>query len=392
MIRRFRNSFLGFAAKLHEIRQEPYARAALVAEIQFKLVRQIKYLEKRIRSCKAAAATDEDAWENVEQYRRILVLFRMIGDCIAFTYMDRWDVKPLAYGHEPGFISGKDGLAQELKILRWASSRHIPCLLADLTNVLRHGDLYVFSNGRLPVIIEIKSPSAQKDRRTRRQLKRLQNLAEFLNTDFSSKHYQHGYSTYRIDWSNSPTYYTREAGALLSQGIQTGFAVQEVEPGLYYVVLQPDHLNELAPIIYGMHTPAVSLLNDAVLTIDCYPYYPLLLSIPESENVFRIFVWDILFLVLIDVERLRSFYKERNIGSEFHSDDRDYVADLTFPSGRTQFDDDLPVRVSRYFFGRVCYEFLSLLNWLEETIKISENGQFPALQNMPSNLRRQSDH
>jgi hypothetical protein len=110
----------------------------------------------------------------------------MIGDCIAFIYIDRWDVKPLAHGHDAGFISGKNGLAEEMKTLRLASLHEIPCLLADLTNVLKYGDFYAFSPRRMPAILEIKSPSVREDQRTRRQMKRLDNLVEFLNADFSS--------------------------------------------------------------------------------------------------------------------------------------------------------------------------------------------------------------
>jgi len=386
VIRRFRNSVLSLMAKVHELSREPYAHPEFAADIQFELIGRIKYVERRIRRWKARTATDETAWEAVEQYRRVLALFRMIGDCIAFLYIDRWDVKPLAYGHDPGFISGKKGLAQELKILRLASARKIPCLLADLTNVLRHGDLYAFSPERPPAILEIKSPLARKDQRTKRQVERLNNLTEFLTTDFSSKHYKRGNPTYRIGWSDSPTYHTGEARALLSEGIQTGLAVREVEPGLRYAVVRPHRLNHLDQIIHGMETPVASLLNDGALNLDCYAYYPLLLSIPDPENVFRLFTWEILFLVLVDIDRIRTFYEERNIGFEFHYDaDDDYVVALTFPAGTTQLDSDLPVQVSRYFFGRICCEFLSFRNWLEQSVKTAEQWTLSRHKRMSSN-------
>jgi hypothetical protein len=386
VIRRFRNSFLSLMAKVHELSQEPYARPELAAEIQFELVRRIKYVEQRIRRWKARTATDETAWEAVEQYRRALALFRMIGDCIAFLYIDRWDVKQLAYGHDPGFISGKNGLAQELKILRLAATRKIPCLLADITNVLRHGDLYAFSPDRPPVICEIKSPSAPKDRRIKRQLERLENLSDFLTTDFSSKHYKHGNPTYRIGWSDSPTYHNVEALCLLSEGIQTGFAAREIEPGLCYAVVEPRRLNELDAIKQGIQTPAASLLNDGALSLDCYPYYPLLLSIPDPEHVFRLFTWNVLFWVFVDLKRMRSFYQERNIGFEFIPDeDDDYIVALKFPSNRTQFNHDRTVKVSRYFFGRICSEFLSLRDWLEQTVKMAEDSTLLPQKTMLSN-------
>jgi hypothetical protein len=312
MISSFRNSFLGLMEKVHELSREPYKCSHLLLEIQIELIRRIKYLERRIRTTKAAALTDQTLWEKVEGYRRALTLFRMVGDCIAFIYINRWDVKPFAHGQETGFILGKRGFTHEIKIMRAVvSTIKVPCLLADITNVLKYGDLYAFSPRRPPAIIKIKSPTVCKNNRLKRQMERLKNLQEYLNTDFSSKHYKHGNPTYRISWSRTPTFYTDEARELLSKGIQTGFAVQKLEPGLYYAALRSDRLterlNELEPIARTMHTPAVSLLNEGVLDFSDYAYYPLLLSIPDSANVFQLFRWNILFVIIFDVERIRSF-------------------------------------------------------------------------------------
>jgi hypothetical protein len=135
-----------------------------------------------------------------------------------------------------------------------------------------------------------------------------------------------------------------------------------------------------------MRAPTVSLLNDDALSYDGYPYYPLLLSIPDPENVFQLFVWDILFLVIFDVQRIRSYFEERHIRFDFQDDNNnEYVAALTFPAGTTQFDDNVPVRASRHFFGRVCREFLSLQDWMDETIEIVKNPRFDASPNQRSN-------
>jgi hypothetical protein len=70
-------------------------------------------------------------------------------------------------------------------------------------------------------------------------------------------------------------------------------------------------------------------------------------------------------VIIFDVERIRSFYEERNIGFDFDYNNEHYVAALKFPPGTTQFDDNVPIWVSRYFFGRVSREFLSLRDWME---------------------------
>ena len=112
----------------------------------------------------------------------------------------------------------------------------------------------------------------------------------------------------------------------------------------------------------------------------------MLLSIPDPENVFRLFTWEILFLVLVDIDRIRTFYEERNIGFEFlYDDDEDYVVALSFPAGTTQLDSDLPVQVSRYFFRRISYEFLSLRNWLEQSVKTAEQWTLSRHKRMASN-------
>jgi hypothetical protein len=79
-----------------------------------------------------------------DDYDTILLVLRDIGDAVAFTYIDKWDIKPLCLAKEPaGFISGKEGLRLELNIFRYLKSKNKICILNDITNSIRHGDITV---------------------------------------------------------------------------------------------------------------------------------------------------------------------------------------------------------------------------------------------------------
>jgi hypothetical protein len=60
----------------------------------------------------------------------------------------------------------------------------IPCLLADLTNTIRHGDV-CFMVGADPRLVEVKT-GRKLDRRGRRQIKSIEQLQRFFETDHAS--------------------------------------------------------------------------------------------------------------------------------------------------------------------------------------------------------------
>ena len=84
----------------------------------------------------------------IEAYRHLIYIWRCFGDGIAFSYVDKHAVKHAYYETETeavkqdaGFISGKEGLKEEVLLVEDAAKAGVPSILVDLTNSIRHGDV-----------------------------------------------------------------------------------------------------------------------------------------------------------------------------------------------------------------------------------------------------------
>lgn len=120
----------------------------------------------------------------IDQYNYLLVIFRYIGDAIAFTYIDKWDIKPMAFKESAGYLSGKKGARLERKILRESFSMGVIAILNDLTNCIRYGDITVPRDGKVRILIEAKSGRKGRiDDRYERQREQAKNIINYLDTD-----------------------------------------------------------------------------------------------------------------------------------------------------------------------------------------------------------------
>ena len=124
----------------------------------------------------------------VKQSKWMLFVWRCFGDGIAFSYLDKWSLKPLLYNvHDEivkqaaGHVTGKAGLDSELVALNQLADAGIPVLLTDLTNCIRHGDICLLADND-PQLIEVKS-SSNTNRRVERQMEDLRRIHGFLETD-----------------------------------------------------------------------------------------------------------------------------------------------------------------------------------------------------------------
>jgi hypothetical protein len=101
-------------------------------------------------------------------------LLKAIGDGVAFLYLSKWDLKTMVFKEKPGFISGKEGLSLERRVLREAFARGGFAILNDLTTCLRYGDLTV-PGAEGFMIIELKSggTGARSDR-AKRQVEKIE--------------------------------------------------------------------------------------------------------------------------------------------------------------------------------------------------------------------------
>src|SRR4051794_8285147 len=170
-----KKSFQTAHALLRDIGADPGNLAAL-SSLQVLLIDEIVRAEEKIRTLKRALTRIEtkDSAEapgknaaylsnRIDRLRQLAFVWRCFGDGIAFVYMDRFALKQTYYNthnhnakQDSGFLGGKGGLEHELAVLEEGLAAGIPCLLTDLTNTIRHGDV-CFMVGPDPRLVEVKT-------------------------------------------------------------------------------------------------------------------------------------------------------------------------------------------------------------------------------------------
>ena len=139
MLARYKRWLVPLFQQVHALQAAPLAGRLLALEIQESLLHRMsraEWLFRRIRNdnktlkkeltrrdstrevsrkIKARYASNN---ERMEEQKSLLLVLRSIGDCIAFIYGDRWDLKQMVLKEEPGFLTGKSGTRLERKILR----------------------------------------------------------------------------------------------------------------------------------------------------------------------------------------------------------------------------------------------------------------------------------
>ena len=118
----------------------------------------------------------------IDEFKYVLSVFRSVGDALIFTYIERWDIKPIAFKESPGFLTGKEGFKEELRILKeWFDKKKI-AIMNDLTNNMRFGDITVIDDFHQFSLIEVKS-GAQKFKAHKKQTNKRLKLESYLETD-----------------------------------------------------------------------------------------------------------------------------------------------------------------------------------------------------------------
>jgi hypothetical protein len=202
----YKRSLVSLFGMVKALRADPYGQSETCLAIQERLLRHITYIEQKIRECHASirnlnkrlrtqqptgitkgeaqAIKNEvsDSRHKIDEYRQLLTIFREIGDALAFTYIDKYDIKPLAMKEAPGFLSQKAGLRFELKTLRTVFSLGHVGIMNDLTNCLRYGDISVPKDGTLRFLFEAKS-GKYPNSRTQRQFTKARKVINYLADD-----------------------------------------------------------------------------------------------------------------------------------------------------------------------------------------------------------------
>ncbi len=247
--------------------------------------------------------------ETVEKVRQCAYVCRCFGDSIAFSYMDKYALKHTYFSTEDtsvkkdaGFLSGKEGLNYELAFLEEALDNSVPAILADLTNIIRHGDVCLLG-GPDPYPIEVKA-SSNIGRRGRRQRKSIQKLYDFFKTDRAENF--RGLPEVKRRLVKTPEKnYWKEFNECVENARTHGHALCHPENGVYYVVtcdVDKDVGDLLSKCNFGRIW--VFSLNELKNNRSWAPYEPFLLLFSREDDVWDFIQGTVHVTVLVDMDEL----------------------------------------------------------------------------------------
>jgi hypothetical protein len=114
---------------------------------------------------------------------------RIYGDALAFGQLSTYAIRQLARstGNSPQLTGQGRGFEHTLECAEGLTDQGVPVLIADITNVLKNGDLVVCVDPNAPVLMECKLSKVKDARferlgRRGRQLSRLESIGNVLRT------------------------------------------------------------------------------------------------------------------------------------------------------------------------------------------------------------------
>jgi hypothetical protein len=339
MLKRYKQWLLALFQQVNKLREDPLDNRLLALEIQEQLLQRIGRAERLIRRIRrenklikitlAQKSTQRDlarkskarhlaGQERIEQQRTLILLLRSIGDSIAFIYGDRWDLKQMGLKEESGFITGKRGTRLERKILRKSFEVGATVVMNDLTHTLRHGDITVFRPDLWPEggspfqVIEAKSGRGGENARKSRQLAAIKQMFDYLTTD---KREADGGFWQRVSVIEHPQYHFGEATRMMTTLPQAGWLMEEVEPGLHYVLIDCARETKEYDSIFGdlFIRSRAFMISVNSMKEQSLAYYPFPLSIHNPEALFRFYNGEFVMFVIVDLERVNEVLTQDSI-------------------------------------------------------------------------------
>ncbi len=376
MLRYYRKSFCFMLDKLKNIEKNPELILDTY-ELQMYMINKIKYIEKKIFNIKNLTNTLKVSFNNnltnnqkiditkkikqynqkISDYKKLITLIKMIGDGIAFVYVDKYNIKPFAFKQNSGFISGKEGLKNELKTLRYFYDNNIIAILNDITNSLRYGDITV-PLAQYPYIVEVKS-SKNTNKRIERQKQNIANLMRYIETDKGKGIYDENIEMIRVDIHSKELNHVRDFNKCIEHAYKYGNCIEEIETGLmYYIECQECDFEIIAKTITTkMKEPIFFFLNEE--KYNTLGYYPFTLSIESRSHLIDFYNGDILLNVIIDLKVVEQKLYDKGLIVKFNLDEL-YTLSITYKENPNFDENKGLLKVSYHYFNRISNEFISL--------------------------------
>ena len=362
---------------LHRVKADP-ERLDLVLELQRHLIRCIVRTEARVlrmrrkrkrpvpnigqhisrEVARARKALLSALHEREKQLLHLLFLWRCFGDGIAFIYQSKYNLKHTYYDGNynpkasPGFMTEhgklKPGFAREYRILCSGIRHKVPVVLCDLTNIIRYGDVCALAAAD-PLCIEVKT-SRNRNARTDRQVKSLQELAAFYANDGAPVF--RGIPNVRREETKTLDVDYRDAlNACIAAGLGTGWGTATPESGLTYLSCTATDDEKFAEIGITPSTQCYFLSAQASFL----PSYPFVLSMDPLNSV-AFMQQRFGLMVFIESKQVKAAFKRHGVEATM-------LMDGTHAVQITKTPENLMLgawRVSEQMFARIATEFLSI--------------------------------
>jgi hypothetical protein len=317
----------------------------------------------------------------INDYDKVLMLLKSLGDGIAFSLFDRHDIKPMSFKQGPGYLYGKKGYRRELQILRALLTRDYPGVLTDITNSLRHGDICCRVHG-FPFPIEVKTSKSSSARSTR-QLAAITKVVGYFGTDKVTDWYQPGTEMRRVALPKRLRHHTKALNSVVTSARVDGWANVEVESGLRYAAFSHFRKRRMAELVHGMERPIMHLLNPSKYDGAWSSYFPYTNSIRSVDDARAFMLGEISILVVLDQAAV--YRHARKLGFAELADMEKVPAEArpatAFCFEPIQPDPILPyIGVSSHMFGRIFFEFLSLKDFVLAVTHVTTEGLLASLQ------------
>lgn len=385
MISYYRRSLLDLFARAHRLSEHPVQLRSECLEIQEMLISRTRYIERQIRARRvenrelsrwlaiegrirrdrmASREVKHRRTDNnrvIEQYQELLWILKSIGDALAFTYMDKWEIKPMAAKEAPGFLTRKKGLRLELRVLRMAFEFGHVAILNDLTNSLRYGDLMCIFRGRYGQwkILEVKS-GRQTSGRVHRQKEKADKLVNYLAADEVTGLYpsQGQLPMRRVSLQSDEVHYRHELNDLIERAYEQGFCFQQMESGLYYLVTTKQEPLMWRQVLDAIgRRPSFCFILNQLIPPTC-GYYPLTLTIRNPIALFDFFNGALGIYVFVDCAAISK--KLESLGwTVILQPNEEFALKMTRESPLYPASPD-SLQISSHLFGRIGLELLSL--------------------------------
>jgi len=380
MLSHHKQALIKLFRQCHKIYANPQESGKECLEIQETLIQRLTYIEGRIRERKAAikilknqmgqskirlskveARKAKDKIEKyhyqIDRYQDLAIIYKNVGDALAFSYIDKWDIKPLAMKEAAGSLSRKMGSCLERKILRRVFEIGHIALLNDITNCLRFGDITVPKDGKL-ILFEAKSSKRGTDR-DHRQSAEAESLINFYATDYSERLYGRDLSTKRVGFRATEIHHRDKINNLVLSAIENENSFIEAEDGLFYLAstnFDPQIVEDIFNKCKGK--PKAGLIN---CSSETRFYFPIILTIQNPETLYKFYDGQLSIIVIVDTGVIENKLLSHDLQISFIDNDDEWVAEIS----RNEIS---IIKIGSALWSRLYAEFVSLDWFLNEVV------------------------